>query len=78
LLRAIVQSRERGWDPFNLLDVANERTMRNLLRRGGLPDVISTDDLQLTPDRFLLTQRFVTDSLALRSLAASVERRRVS
>jgi hypothetical protein len=75
LLRAIVQSREHGWDPFNLLDVANERTMRNLLRRGGLPDILSSDDLQLTPDRFLLTQRFVTDSVALRSLAASVERR---
>jgi hypothetical protein len=49
--------------------------MRNLLRRGGLPDILSSDDLQLTPDRFLLTQRFVTDSVALRSLAASVERR---
>ena len=73
LLRAVVQSQEHGWDPFNLLDVANERTMRNLLRRGGLPDVRSST-LRLTPGGFLLTQRFVTDTVALRTLAASVER----
>jgi len=72
LLRAIVQSQERGWDPFNLLDVANERTMKNLLRRGGLPEILSTDHQPLTPDRFLLTQRFVTDSVALRTLEKTV------
>ena len=77
LLRAIVQSQEYGWDPFNLLDVANERTMKNLLRRGGLPDLLSPN-VPLTPLGFLLAQRFVTDNVALNSLAASVERRTTS
>ncbi len=77
LLRAVVQSQEYGWDPFNLLDVANERTMKNLLRRGGLPDLLSSN-VPLTPRGFLLLQRFVTDSVALTTLAASVERRTAS
>ena len=47
--------------------------MKNLLRRGGLPELLSTE-LTLTLSGFLLTQRFVTDSVALRTLAASVER----
>ena len=68
LLRAVVQSQDHGWDPFNLLDVANERTMKNLLRRGGLTDMFATT-LPLTPDRFLRTQRFVTDSVAVETLA---------
>ena len=79
LLRAILQSKEYGWDPFNLLDVANERTMKNLLRRGGLSDLLSTGPpVTVTPTGFLLTQRFVTDSVALRTLTASVERRTAS
>jgi hypothetical protein len=73
LLRAIVQSREYGWDPFNLLDVANERTMRNLLQRGGLPDLLTTD-VPFTPQGFLSRQHFVTNAIALKALAASVER----
>ena len=77
LLRAVVQSREHGWDPFNLLDVASERTMNNLLQRGGLADTFATS-LPLTPDRFLRAQRFVTDSVALKTLTASFARRLAS
>jgi hypothetical protein len=73
LLRAIVQSREHGWDPFNLLDVANERTMRNLLQRGGLSDLLSTN-LPVTLRGFLLKQRFVTNDIALKALAQHLER----
>ena len=74
LLRAILQSQQYGWDPFNLLDVANERTMKNLLRRGGLSEVMSST-LPVTPSGFLLMQRFVTDSVALKTLIAlAVER----
>jgi hypothetical protein len=76
LLRAIVQSQEHGWDPFNLLDVANERTMRNLLQRGGLSDLLSTN-LPVTLRGYLLKQRFVTNDLALKALAQSVERRTI-
>jgi hypothetical protein len=73
LLRAIVQSQEYGWDPFNLLDVANERTMKNLLQRGGLSGLL-TADRPLTPRGFLFEQHFVTNALALEALAESVER----
>jgi hypothetical protein len=74
LLRAIVQSEEYGWDPFNLLDVANERTMRNLLKRGGLSDLLSTN-APVTLRGFLLKQRFVTNDVALNALAQSLELR---
>jgi hypothetical protein len=74
LLRAIVQSREYGWDPFNLLDVANERTMRNLLERGGLSDLLRTNS-PVTLRGFLLEQRFVTNDVALKALAQSLEPR---
>ena len=73
LLRAIVQSQEYGWDPFNLLDVAHERTMKNLLQRGGLSDLLSTDH-PITPRGFLFEQHFVTNAIALNALAESVER----
>ena len=72
LLRAIVQSREHGWDPFNLLDVANERTMRNLLHRGGFSYLLSAH-LPFTPRGFLSQQHFVTNATAVEALAASVE-----
>jgi hypothetical protein len=74
LLRAIVQSQEYGWDPFNLLDVSNERTMRNLLQRGGLADLPSTES-PFTPEGFLSRQHFVTDPVALKALATSVAER---
>jgi hypothetical protein len=74
LLRAIVQAQQRGWDPFDLLDVVNERTMRNLLRRGGLADLLSAK-APLTPHGFVLTQRYVTNERALEILLASVTRR---
>jgi len=74
LLRAIVQSQEYGWDPFNLLDVANERTMRNLLQRGGLSDLLSSST-PATLRGFLLKQRFVTNEVALNALAQSLELR---
>jgi hypothetical protein len=72
LLRAIVQSQERDWDPFNLLDVVNERTMRNLLKRGGLPDLLSAP-VPPTPRGFVVKQRFVTNSRALEAVTASIE-----
>jgi hypothetical protein len=74
LLRALMQAQAHGWDLFNLLDVVNERTMRNLLVRGGLPDLLSTK-APLTMDRFLLTQRYITNRVALATLAAWMERR---
>ena len=77
LLRAVVQSQQHGWDPFNLLDIVNERTMRNLMKRGGVPDLLAPDT-SLTPRGFLRRQHFVTNAAAVEAVAASVERRRGS
>jgi hypothetical protein len=77
LLRAVVQSQQHGWDPFNLLDIVNERTMRNLMNRGGVPDLVSPGTC-LTPRGFLLRQHFVTNAAAIEAVAASVQRRRGS
>ena len=71
LLRAVVKSQGNGWDPFNLLDIVNERTMKNLLRRGGVVDLLSAGDV-LTPGGFLVRQHFVTNAPAIAAVAAFV------
>jgi hypothetical protein len=72
LLRAVTQSQRRGWDPFNLLDIVNQRTMKNLMSRGGVPDLLAPN-IVLTPRSFLLKQHFVTDATAIEAVAAFVE-----
>jgi hypothetical protein len=72
LLRAVVQSQQHGWDPFNLLDIVNERTMKNLMKRGGVADLL-TPNTALTPRGFLFKQHFVTDATAIAAVAASVQ-----
>ena len=67
-----MQSQRHGWDPFNLLDIVNERTMRNLMSRGGVSDLLSPNTV-LTPRSFLLKQHFVTDATAIAAVAAFVE-----
>lgn len=64
VLRAVVQSRRHGWDPFNLLDIVSERTMKNLLKRGGVIHLLSTSSAP-TVHQFLLAQRFVTNRPAV-------------
>jgi hypothetical protein len=77
LLRAVVQSQQHGWDPFNLLDVVNERTMKNLMGRGGVPDLLVPGGC-LTPRGFLHRQHFITNTAAVEAVAALVQRRRAS
>jgi hypothetical protein len=67
VLRAVVQSRQHGWDPFNLLDIVSERTMKNLLKRGGVIHLLSTSRAP-TVREFLLTQRFVTNRAAIEAV----------
>lgn len=67
-----MQSQQRGWDPFNLLDIVNERTMKNLMKRGGVADLLAPNT-PLTPRGFLFTQHFVTDVTAIEAVAASVQ-----
>jgi hypothetical protein len=73
LLRAIVQAPHYGWDPFNLLDIAHERTLRDLLRRGDLAEFPSAE-APLTPQQFLTVQRYITDPVMVAVLAAALER----
>lgn len=35
MLRAVVHARERGWDPQNVLDVVDDRTLKKLLTQSG-------------------------------------------
>jgi hypothetical protein len=72
LLRAVVQSQQYGWDPFNLLDIVNERTMKNLMKRGGVTDLLAPNT-PLTPRGFLFKQHFVTNATAIEAVAASVQ-----
>ena len=67
-----MQSQRHGWDRFNLLDIVNERTMKNRMSRGGVADLLSPNTM-LTPRGFLLKQHFVTDATAIEAVAAFVE-----
>ena len=73
LLRAIVLARHYGWDPFNLLDIAHERTLKDLVRRGGLTEFPSAE-APLTPQQFLTVQRYITNPAALAALTGALER----
>jgi hypothetical protein len=68
VLRAVVQSRRHGWHPFDLLDIVSERTMKNLLERGGVIHLLSTSNAP-TVHEFLLAQRFVTNRAAIDAVA---------
>jgi hypothetical protein len=69
VLRAVVVSQGRRWDLYDLLDVVDERTMRSLLRRGGVPGLIGAPRPPETA-RYLAEQRFVTKELAVQAVAA--------
>lgn len=73
LLRAVVRSQDGGWDPYNILDVVDSRTLKGLLRRGGLADRRGADDRPPTCEEFLSRQRLVSQEAALRALAEGLE-----
>lgn len=64
-LRAILLSRQVGWDPQNLLDVVDERTLRRLFARAGVSETSAEPP---TVEAFLGHQRLVRDPVALRAL----------
>jgi hypothetical protein len=75
LLRAVVRSQGQSWDPHNLLDVVDDRTMRRLLEQGGLRDHGSGGP---PPDcqSFVDGQRLISDPAALRAVRAALYTRR--
>jgi len=70
LLRATVLSRTVGWDPVNLLDIRDYRTLRQLLRRGGLHTERAPDQHE-----FISRQILVTDPVAKQELIAIIDSR---
>lgn len=69
MLRAVVQARERGWDPQNVLDVVDDRTLRRLLVLSGFTAPVHTA-WRPTAEHFLEAQRFVREPMNLRAVIA--------
>lgn len=69
VLRAVVLSQGRTWDLYNLLDVVDDRTMRNLFTRAAMPDALGTREPPETL-RYLAEQRFVRSEAALQAIQA--------
>ena len=68
LLRAVCIAQSTQWDPCNLLDVSDYRTLQRLLKRGGLP----LNGLSPGVLTFLKAQSFVANEHALDRLLAEV------
>lgn len=62
LLRAVMISKQDVWDPYNLLDVVDPRSMRRLLGDGGLP-LSSPSSPSL--EEFLERQRLISNRPAI-------------
>jgi len=72
LLRAVVLARATGkWDPQNLLDVIDHRTLTALLDRGGLPHEVSSSEIP-SLESYLRNQALVTDPVNLGAVRGRV------
>jgi hypothetical protein len=65
LLRVLVQSQGLAWEPENLLDISERRTLKRLLEKGGLP---FEGRVSLPVDAFLVRQSFVRKPACLETL----------
>jgi hypothetical protein len=70
VLRAILLSEQRAWDPLSTLDIVDERSLMRLLDRGGVRELSRTEKAP-TVDEFLTVQRF----LESRQVVQAVSRR---
>jgi len=66
MLRAVILSQAEGWDPWNLFDIVDERTMRVFLRRCR---VSLSDNHPPTVKAFLGEQRLISCAVNLRTLS---------
>lgn len=71
LLRAVLQSRGSTWDPQNLLDVVDDRTLRRLTERGGIAE-FRVGGAPPTIETFLASQRLVTREADLTAVCAAL------
>jgi hypothetical protein len=69
LLRAVVRSQGQPWDPHNILDVVDPRTMRRLVERGGLA-MVPPGSAPPTAREFLERQRLILEPEALKAVTA--------
>jgi len=67
LCRIVQLAREEEWDPANLLEVADARTLTRLLRDGGLTEAHRTRRAPVM-EAFLVGQRLVTGPANLRAV----------
>jgi hypothetical protein len=58
VLRAVILSPNRRWDPFSTLDVVDERSLIRLLDRGGVGE-ISRSGKAPTVTEYLKRQRYI-------------------
>jgi hypothetical protein len=72
VLRAVVLTQGRSWDLYNLLDVVDERTMRNLFVRAGMPELLGAAEPPETA-RYLARQRFVRNAVALQAVISLLD-----
>jgi hypothetical protein len=70
-----VYSQGGGWDPYEVLDVVDSRTLKGLLQRGGLWGDSGPVAEPLTYSAFLAGQRLISQKSVLRALAAGLEAR---
>lgn len=72
VLRAVVLSQGRRWEIYNLLNVVDDRTMRKLFARAGMPELASRPEPPVT-SVYLAEQQFVRSPQALPAIAALLE-----
>jgi hypothetical protein len=70
ILRAVVLSKKQEWNLFNILDVVDQRSLYQLLDRGGIRDLCRYEPP--TVDQFILNQRFLGDEHVLKAIARQV------
>ena len=73
LLRAVLRSDGSQWDPQNVLDVIDTRTLHKLLVAGGL-DTVRRGSTEIPPPReFLQRQGIITDMKLLSEVARELD-----
>jgi hypothetical protein len=74
LLRAVALSKAHRWEPYEVLDVIDSRTMARLLSSGGLKSTYRDGAGPSVPE-FLRTQSLVTDGRLVQAIAVELARR---
>src|SRR5262245_7276145 len=66
ILRAVILAEKQAWDLLSMLDVVDQRSLNQLLDRGGIRELCELK--HPTVDQFLIAQRFLTNQQVLRAV----------